>query len=509
MNSNVMVAETMAETSTSIALNPDADQTATSSPLKTWSENYTVSLKRLKGRSAAFPTLQSFSVGQTKAGAWLMFGGRTNGRHTFTETDDGTENFPPAYQNTEAWVYNPKTDRSWSRPWSESGLSEDIQLSLSTTNGEFLQQSDTLFYVGGYVYDSTTKSFETRNRLTALALGDVAAWVKGKTKRLPKHAALSIEGKSIEVSGNSTGFFAVTGGEMLWGEKDNQAQLIFGHDFQGGYGNPALNTQTYTSQVRNFQLKYNRDKGKLGYSVNSISTPDNASFMRRDLNVVNQLSKNNQGELKRNGTALAGVFYNGNGAWTVPAKIDLLTGQPTMANPSGSSTFRQGVNAYSAANLGLYSRSEDSQTNLIFGGISAITLDPSGDPFYNTVNPYPFTSQIAALKHNSKGRWKQSLLGSFPTIANGDGDPLTFGANAAFIPLQKGLDKRVHYLADGVLNLDRLKRLTNPGASVLVGYVAGGIANVVANNFTDPSTYGDTLSTRASGEIFKVVVTMA
>ena len=497
--------------STEINLDPASDQTASAAALIDWSERYHVSLSRLENRTAEFPTLQSFSLSKTNAGDWLIFGGRTNGRHRFIDTDDGTLNFPPAYQNQEVWVYDPYTDRSWSKSWSDSGLSQDVQLSLSTTNGQDFQNGRTLFYVGGYVYDRGTNTFETRNRLTAIDIDSVANWVKGENQLLPKNAVLSIAGNPLEVNGNETNFFAVTGGEILGGRKRNQAQLIFGQDFQGGYGNINLSTQIYTSQVRNFTVNYNKKRGRLSYEEENVSIPDRSKFLRRDLNIVNQLSKNKLGSLQRYGVALGGVFYNGDisdgGVWTVPAEIDLLTGIPIMADPNSPSTFRQGFNAYSAANLGLYSKKENSQVNLIFGGISALTLDPSNQPFYNYNNPYPFTSQIAALKNYNDGNWTASLLGSFPEVPNHDSLSMTFGANSTFIPINKKSDKRLDYLADGVLNLDRMSKKVKPGESVLLGYVVGGIANEVNNDFSNPDAYGSTVSTRASGEIFKVIYT--
>ena len=487
-----------------------SDQTPTSSPIQRWSENYGVTLQQLTGRRAPFPTLQSFSAAQTRRGEWVLFGGRTNGLHNFPEasqSDNGKTAFPPAYQNERVWVYDPQRDRSWSKPLSKSGLSAGKQLSLSTTNAEDLQQGDVLFHVGGYVYDKANDSFQTRNRLSAIDLSALTAWVKGKTKQLPGNAVLSTAGKPMQVNGQDTHYFAVTGGDLLAGENSNQAQLIFGQDFQTGYGDEATTVQIYTQQVRNFTIHYDRDQRKLGYTSNGVSDPNQSKYNRRDGNVVTQLSLNQKQQIKQQGEAIGGVFYGGAGVYTVPAQIDLITGQPTMANPDDVATFRQGINQYTAANVGLFSRQENSQTNLVFGGISALTLDPNGDPFFNSENPYPFTSQIAAIKRNAKGEWSQSIPGSYPALSTASGEPLTFGASSAFIPLAKGQDPRVRYLADGVVDLDRLRRRSDPGESVLIGYAVGGIKSQLADDFNDPTTYGSTNWTQASGEIFKVMIT--
>ena len=487
-----------------------ADQTATASALRSWKEPYSVKVKQLEGRSATFPTLQSFSAGHTSDGQWLLLGGRTNGLHKFTP--NSKKNFPAAHQNSRVWVYDPKLDRSWSRSLAQSGLNASKQLSLSTTNAQQLQQGEVLFRVGGYVYDAANQTFSTRNRLSAINIDNLAVWAKRETKRVPKQTVLSVAGEAMQVNKQQTHFFAVTGGELLAGEQSNQALLTFGQDFQGGYtfGSNGI----YTEQVRNFSILYDPKKGKLDYKVNSVSAPDQNRYHRRDLNIVNQLQIGKNGELARQGLALGGVFYKGEGVYTVPAEIDLLTGEPTMTDANNKSTFRQAVNQYSAANLGLYSRSNDEQTNLIFGGISAVILNPQGDPYY--VNPdrdpnlafsYPFTSQIAALKHKADGNWKQSLAGSFPSLKNAHGQSLTYGASSAFMPLAEGEDKRVSYLADGILDLDRLRSLSEPGAPVHVGYVVGGIESQVADNFNDLSTYGNSNYTVASGEIFKVFIT--
>ncbi|MEB3319462.1 MAG: hypothetical protein VKI63_00795 [Cyanobium sp.] len=85
-------------------------------------------------------------------------------------------------------------------------------------------------------------------------------------------------------------------------------------------------------------------------------------------------------------------------------------------------------------------------------------------------------------------------------------EPRTYGASSTFLPLAPGQGKRVRHPADGVVDLDRLPRLTTAGEPVLVGYVMGGMESQVAENFNDLSTDGSSTDTVASGEIFKVMI---
>ncbi|MEB3319461.1 MAG: hypothetical protein VKI63_00790 [Cyanobium sp.] len=139
------------------------------------------------------------------------------------------------------------------------------------------------------------------------------------------------------------------------------------------------------------------------------------------MHVANRLRRTPNGERNRSGAALSGVFFGGEGVWTVPEEIDLLTGQPTMANANDPATLRQSMNEYVAANLGLCSRRDNSQMKPSFGGISAIRLDPDGQPcFVNRDNnpklapSYPFPSQLAARKRNGDNRWTPSSPAASP-----------------------------------------------------------------------------------------------
>jgi hypothetical protein len=128
------------------------NQTATLSPVVLDGNlPYTISLKvHDMGGAAIVPTLQSFAFG-VYSNEWVLVAGRTNGLHNFT--NDGFQNFPPAYQNTFIWVIDPATQETWSRALTDptAGLTQAQIDELSATNTEFAQIGDRLYIAGGYV----------------------------------------------------------------------------------------------------------------------------------------------------------------------------------------------------------------------------------------------------------------------------------------------------------------------------------------------------------------------
>ena len=451
------------------------DQTTTFSPVTNWAGSYGISLQTYDMGSADMPTLQSFASGQYN-GQWVMLAGRTNGLHSFTQS--GTANFPPAYQNTSVWVIDPVTKQTWTKSLSDvsSGLSAAVINSLSATNTQSYQDGGTLFVSGGYVYDYNANNFTTYNALTAIDLGDVVSWVKGTSSNLAANSVLQTSG--------SSGFFAVTGGEMI--KTGGTTHLVFGQKFEGPY-TPGSNG-VYTSQVRSFTVDYDKNAGTLSYTQTSVSPDpgDPTEFRRRDLNVAPSLMKDMlTGDAVEGITAYAGVFYNGSGVWTVPVEID-ADGTPTQADPSAPGTFKQAMNAYASAKLGLYSRTTGEFTEYFFGGITANTYDPeTGQLAYD--DEYPFTSQITAVTRGQLGNYNQFYIGEYPTLTDGDGDTLLFGAEAVFFAAE-GLPT----FANGVIDLDALT------ANTLLGYIFGGIA-------ADAPNFGNTA---ASNNVFAVYYTV-
>ncbi len=433
------------------------NQTPTVSPVQLSGLPYTISLQTANTGSANLPTLQSYAAG-THDGKWIFVAGRTNGLHNFTES--GLANFPPEFQNTDIWVVDPIAKQSWSRSLTDgsAGISSSVFNALSATATQSVQQGDTLYVAGGYLYDSGINNFTTYDTLTALDLSGVVDWVQHGTGTL-----------AASVRQTSDPALQVTGGSMNL--VNGRALLVFGQDFQGPY-TPGSNG-TYTKQVRSFDIV---DSGtSISVANVSASTPEEA-FRRRDMNIVPVVTGSGGPAL----VALSGVFTESGGAWTVPVEIS-ADGTPTMADPEDPSTFKQAMNGYNTASLVMYSPSTGENHILLLGGISLVTYD--GSAFVVDEN-LPFTSQGTSIVRDADGTYTQYYLGEvYPDIIDLDTEePLLFGAESQFL-----LNPDIA-LSGGAINLDILSGPT------LLGYVFGGIAAEQAN-------FG---ATAASNQLFEV-----
>ena len=466
----------------SISAAPSGDQTPTFSQVTNWSGAYDLTFAEYDMGTASVPTLQSFASG-IYDDQWVLIAGRTNGLHGFS--DDGLANFPPKYQNTDVWVIDPVSKETWSRSLKDtsSGLSSSEIDSLSSTNTESYQDGNTLFVVGGYVY--TNKNFTTYNALTAIDLPALVDWVKGTDETLHMNTIIQVAGEESSDNSYDGGFFQVTGGGL---EKiGDRYQLVFGQNFEGPYAHGSASSQVYTSQVRSFDIDYNFAAGTLSYSDAYVAPAggDPSRFRRRDLNVFPILSPDDQGGTTKSTVALAGVFYNGAGVWTVPAEIG-SDGIPTTENPTTEpDVFKQAMNQYESGKIGLYSESSGEMTQVLLGGISANTFDPATEQLtYDENNG--FHRQITAVLRDVSGSYQQQYITEFPDIYDGNGKLLYFGANAKFFPAHD-----VPLLTDDIIDLDSLTTET------VVGYMFGGIA-------ADQPNFGHTV---ASSMIFEVTYT--
>jgi hypothetical protein len=419
------------------------NQTGSTSPVRLNSNlGYTIGLRPVNFGIANLPTLHSYSVG-THNGRWVMMAGRTNGLHGFSGS--GSQNFPPASQNRDVWVIDPASGQSWSRSLldASSGLSANDVAALTTTNNQFMQRGDRLYTVGGYGANATS-GFSTHDALAAVDLPGIIDWVTTGNGTASSHIRMVRDD-----------MFRVTGGALH--EMDGRAHLVFGQNFTGGY-TPGRNGE-YTRQIRSFDIVDNGTT--LGFSNVTQTTPL-PEYRRRDLNVYPTLSRNPGGGLNQGLTALSGVFTEKNGAWTVPVEID-SNGNPTMADPNAPDTFKQGMNNYHSAKLGLFSESTGQMHVILFGGITLVDYDPVTQQFYQD-NNMPWTNSLTAVVRNELGEYEQTLLGSFPEIFDLQGNRMRFGANAEFIPLD-GLD----LFGNGVIDLDSLT------SSTVLGHIYGGL----------------------------------
>jgi hypothetical protein len=436
--------------------------------------SYQIELKQYDFGAAALPTLHSYAAAEY-GGMWVLIAGRTNGLHGFENIS--ANNFPSEFQNREVWVIDPVNKQSWSRSLLDvsGGLTTDQVNSLTSANNQFCQQGDRLYMTGGYgvqtEFPDGTEINGTFDELSAIDLPGLVDWVVNGTGT----AADNIRQVSDPI-------FSVTGGAMY--EIDGRTHLVFGQDFKGNY-NPGKNG-TYTKQVRSFDIV---DDGSTLSFVNDNMTPQVDAYRRRDLNIFPVLQPDGLGEIEEGLVVLSGVFTESFGAWTVPVEID-ANGIPTMADPDAPDTFKQGMNGYHSAKLGLFSEASGEMHEMLFGGISLQYFDSNTNQI-ETDDFLPFINDITSVVIDSLGNYSQHRLGEFPEINDLDGDRLRFGANAEFFAAAG-----IEMFDNGVIKLDALSGET------ALGYIYGGLA---ANG---PHTRGvpDVISS-ASNMIFEVVLT--
>jgi hypothetical protein len=450
-----------------------ANQTPTVSPVHLNSSlPYKVSLQPYDFGAASLPTLHSFAAGHYD-GKWVLIAGRTNGLHGFSTTS--SQNFPPQFQNRDVWVVDPVAKTSWKRSLegASGGFTTNELNAITPANNQFYQRGNRLYMTGGYGLQTAPDINGTFDELTAIDLPGIVDWVTGGAGTAKDH-----------VRQISDPLFSVTGGAMY--EMGGRTHLVFGQDFRGNY-NPTKNG-TYTNQVRSFEIV---DDGVTLSIANPTSTAPDPNYRRRDLNIVPVIRPGAGGQLDEGLAVLSGVFTPTVGAWTVPVEIDSL-GNPTMADPNAPGTFKQSMNGYHAAKLGLFSEASGEMHQLLFGGISLQYLNTQTGQI-ETDDALPFVNDVSSIVIDAAGEYSQHRIGEYPVLTDLDGLRLRFGANAEFF-LAEGIET----YDNGVLKLDELTEPTT------LGYIFGGI---VTNG---PHTRGTPPAASAgSNQIFTVVYTPA
>ncbi|MDB6080803.1 MAG: hypothetical protein JWO53_75 [Chlamydiia bacterium] len=406
-------------------------------------------------------------------GKWLFLAGRTNGMHTFNNT---TDNFPPSQQNQIVYVVDPvkKTIKARALSDSKSGLTQTQIDLLSVTSPQFYQSGKRVYMTGGYGVITATGEFSTKDVLTAIDVAGLMHWVTHPSKH---------ETAAQHIRQISNPIFQVTGGYMdQIGKKPTL--LVFGQNFAGFYFHAGVGV--YTEQVRRFRIHDNGKKLKVSVK-SSKPTVSNSSYRRRDLNVVPVMRKQH-GKVVPSLVALSGVFTLTDGIWTVPVSIS-ATGSTKMADPTLSTTFKQGMNNYHCAQFGMFSNKHGNMYSVLLGGISYGSFSTGS---FVTDAEFPFTNEVTTIQINKKGQYQQFVMsGTYPTIISTQSNPgnqLLFGTGAYFMPA-KGVDTYSNH----VIKLDRLKKRK------VVGYIVGGIQSTLPN--TDVSS-----DSAASPYIFEVVV---
>jgi hypothetical protein len=183
------------------------------------------------------------------------------------------------------------------------------------------------------------------------------------------------------------------------------------------------------------------------------------------------------------------VFTATDGAWTVPVNID-SNGQPSMADPNAPSTFKQAMNNYHSAKLGLYSQLADNMHSVLFGGITLQYFDDATQSFVQD-DAMPFSSQISQVNIDANGNYSQDYIGAFPALTDPEGKLLRFGAGAEFF-----LADGVPTYNNGVIKMDALST-TDP---TTLGYIFGGIFSNAPHTRGVPGAVSG-----ASNRIFEVV----
>ncbi len=408
----------------------------------------------------------------------LYIGGRTNGLHGFNADND---NFPPLLQNTNVYVIDLETNKVYVKSLSDesSGLNQSEIDSLSTTAPEYHQSDKTLYFVGGYGVDTATGEFSTKPILSSINIPGLTNWVQNpNTKKSAKQYIRQI----------SNPIFQVTGGALYRATSHSPFLLVFGQDFEGFY--TAGSNGVYTEQVRTFKLI---DDGINLIVFSEKYLPKDPNYLRRDLNVVPLLQIKEKNYVESY-AALAGVFTLEDGIWTVPVFID-TSGNSFMPNPSKNSTFKQSMNIYNSAHVGLFSKKANEMHTVVLGGLTYIDCTGgtcAADP------EDPFTNQVIDIVLTKNGKMNQYLMdAAYPFVPTNVASDLVssyspnfiFGAGARFIPVDK-----LPLFPNAVFSLDALKNKT------LLGYIVGGIMSTINNTNTQADS-------AASPYIFKVFAT--
>ena len=181
------------------------------------------------------PGMHSFAYAQHD-GKWLILGGRLDGIHARQPFNA----FPENQNNKEAFVIDYENQTFWSA--NLDVLPVSIFEQMQSTNMNFYQVEDTLYFIGGYAYSNTEQDHITFPSMTTIIVSEVMNAIMNAGDITPFFKQIDDD------------IFALTGGQM--GKMDGKLMIIGGHRFDGRY-NPmghATYVQSYSNAIRTFEV---------------------------------------------------------------------------------------------------------------------------------------------------------------------------------------------------------------------------------------------------------------
>jgi hypothetical protein len=376
------------------------------------------------------PDLQSAASAEYN-GKWLFIGGRTDGLHGMVPL---LNNFPPQYENRSIIVIDPATGQVWSRPWSNSLLSQRVIDPLTSVATESAQEGTHLYVIGGYGVDSTGYYGDQGNYTTFDTLTSI---------NVPGMIRAVIQGGSIaaQIQQIPNPVFQVTGGQFA--KLGNRYYLVMGQKFLGDYFSVSA-VQQYTDQIQSFQIVDTPDSLAISnYQTNT----DAMNFHRRDFRMSPVILPSGQPAIEAYGGVFTPTFIPG--VWRQP--ITITKSGRTLISP-----YQQFFSQYDCPQIPLYSAKSHTMQTVFLGGISYYYYDPATTPTINYSAGIPFINTITDLVQPPGGADQEYIL---PTTL-----PYLLGAEAAWMTSPSAPS-----YSNGVINLDAIHHPTT------VGFMYGGI----------------------------------
>lgn len=415
-------------------------------PCQAQAPYFTLEIEEVSTTNA--PAIHSTAFAQHD-GLWLLITGRVDGLHLLF----GGEAFPADMQNNNVLVYDPDADQIWSASLDE--LSDAVADPLRVTNGQFWQDGDTLYILGGYAYDHATAEKISFGVLSAVDVPGVISAVQNATALAPHIRQMASDDR-----------LKVTGGHLL--QFDGTYHLVGGNRFDGEYLGGF--TQVYTEAVRSFDID---DNGSTLALSNYSETSDADNLHRRDVNVGPVVLDDGT-----EGFALFGGVFRTDA--NLPYRSPIYFDGASMTVDTG---FEAQFGHYTSPMIPLYDADPDANLmhTIFFGGMNQFFYDETEQQIEED-NLVPFTNDVTMITRDGDGNTVEMVM---PVTLPG-----LLGTNSVFF-----INPTLPRYDNGVIKLRELSSRT------LLGHVLGGIESDMPN----AGWMGGT--TNASNRLFELYVT--